>query len=194
VRRCRREDAFYGLGEKAGRLNKQGREFTMWNLDVLSPPESAEFTARYPTGDPRADRTSAEMDPYYVNIPLLYHCDYPAGAVAGSFVDNGFRGSYDFTDGEQFVISFEGGQYTEYIFAGPEIPDILATYTWLTGRMPLGGGVRGGGVRGRGGSRQPSAPCSRSTSSRGSLGARSDTLSDGSCQSPLGGSQGSVGR
>src|SRR3954454_12336754 len=49
-RRCRREDAFYGLGEKAGRLNKQGREFTMWNLDVLSPPESAEFTSRYPIG------------------------------------------------------------------------------------------------------------------------------------------------
>jgi alpha-glucosidase len=134
-RRCRREDAFYGLGEKAGRLDKQGREFTMWNLDVLSPPESAEFTSRHPAGDPRADRTSAEMDPYYVNIPLLYHCDYPAGAVAGSFVDNGFRGHYDFTDGEQYTIDFSGGQYTEYIFAGPEIPDILATYTWLTGRM-----------------------------------------------------------
>ena len=44
-RRCRQEDAVYGLGEKTGRHNRKGRDFTMWNLDVLSPERSAEFTA-----------------------------------------------------------------------------------------------------------------------------------------------------
>ena len=36
-RRCRQEDAIFGLGEKSGRHNRKGRDFTMWNTDVLSP-------------------------------------------------------------------------------------------------------------------------------------------------------------
>ena len=34
-RRCRPEDAIYGLGEKAGTHNRKGRDFTLWNTDVL---------------------------------------------------------------------------------------------------------------------------------------------------------------
>ncbi len=34
---CTREDAFLGLGEKTGRLNRKGRDFILWNNDVLSP-------------------------------------------------------------------------------------------------------------------------------------------------------------
>ena len=36
-RRCRPEDAIYGLGEKTGRHNRRGRDFTLWNTDVLDP-------------------------------------------------------------------------------------------------------------------------------------------------------------
>jgi alpha-glucosidase len=39
-RRCRQEDAIFGLGEKTGRHNRKGRDFTMWNTDVLSPYET----------------------------------------------------------------------------------------------------------------------------------------------------------
>ena len=42
-RRCRAEDAIYGLGEKTGRGNRKGRDFTLWNVDVLNPHETREF-------------------------------------------------------------------------------------------------------------------------------------------------------
>ncbi len=80
--RCRREDAIYGLGEKTGRHNRKGRDFTLWNTDVLSPTETAEFTRDQAPDDPRADRTSTEFDPYYVSIPFFYHQSYPGGAMA----------------------------------------------------------------------------------------------------------------
>ena len=99
------------------------------------PIATAEFTAGRPPDDPRADRTSTEFDPYYVSIPFFYHQAQPAGAMAGSFVDNGYRATYDFSEPEEYAIHFEGGQYTEYVFAGPAMPDILAAYTWLTGRI-----------------------------------------------------------
>jgi alpha-glucosidase len=133
-RRCRREDAVYGLGEKGGRHNRKGRDFTLWNTDVLSPTETLEFTSQYPAGHPRADRTSVEMDPFYVSIPFFYHQSYPDGAMAASFLDNGYRGSYEFSLDEEYRVHFAGGQYTEYVFAGPDMPQILEQYTWLTGR------------------------------------------------------------
>ena len=133
---CRHEDAIYGLGEKSGRLNRMGRDFTLWNTDVLSPDASGEFTAGREVGDPRADRTSTEFDPYYVSIPFFYHQD-PSGRMSASFVDNGYRGHYDFSHSREYRIHFGGGQYTEYVFAGPDMPEILAAYTWLTGRGSL---------------------------------------------------------
>ncbi|QGN57426.1 glycoside hydrolase family 31 protein [Nostocoides sp. HKS02] len=136
-RRCRQEDAIYGLGEKSGRHNRKGRDFTLWNTDVLSPSETKEFTAGKEPGDPRGDRTSVEFDPFYVTIPFFYHQTYPAGSMAGSFLDNGYRGFYEFSSPEEYRISFAGGQYTEYIFAGPDMPAILTAYTGLTGRIPL---------------------------------------------------------
>lgn len=133
-RRCRPEDAIYGLGEKTGSNNRKGRDFTLWNTDVLDPHSTAEFTADRPLDDPRADPRSAEFDPYYVSIPFFYHHAYPAGTMAGSFLDNGYRATYDFSQPEEYVIHFSGGQYTEYIFAGPAMAEVLAGYTWLTGR------------------------------------------------------------
>jgi alpha-glucosidase len=134
-RRCRREDAFYGLGEKSGHHNRRGRDFTLWNVDVLDPNGAREFTAGRSSDDPRADRTSTEFDPFYVSIPFFYHQGYPAGAMAGSFVDNGYRAEYEFSRPEEYRVHFQGGQYTEYVFAGPGMPEILERYTWLTGRI-----------------------------------------------------------
>ena len=134
-RRCRADDAFYGLGERTGRLDRKGRSFTLWNTDVLDPVRSAEFAGAHEPGDPRADNRSTEFDPYYVSIPLLHHLAHASGAVAASFVDNGFRASYDLTAAEEHALRFEGGQYTEYVFAGPAMADVLAAYTSLTGRV-----------------------------------------------------------
>ena len=134
-RRCRQEDAIYGLGEKTGWHNRKGRDFTLWNTDVLDPNATEEFTAGRPGDDPRSDPTSTQFDPYYVSVPFFYHQIDPTGTIAASFVDNGYRGTYEFSHPEEYRIQFSGGQYTEYIFAGPDMPEILAAYTWLTGRM-----------------------------------------------------------
>ena len=134
-RRCRKEDAIFGLGEKTGRHNRNGRDFTLWNTDVLDPHAAREFVRGRAADDPRADRTSVEWDPYYIAVPFFYHQTYPTGPMAASFVDNGYRGDYDFTQPDTYRVQFGGGQYTEYVFAGPNVGDILSTYTWLTGRM-----------------------------------------------------------
>ena len=136
-RRRRADDAIYGLGEKTGGHNRSGRDFTLWNTDVLDDAATAEFTAARHPDDPRSDPTSTEFDPYYVSIPFFYHHAHPSGATAGSFIDNGYRATYDFTDPDEYAIHFDGGQYTEYVFAGPAMADILSAYTWLTGRPGL---------------------------------------------------------
>jgi alpha-glucosidase len=133
-RRCRQEDGIFGLGEKTGHQNRKGRDFTLWNTDVLNPDATGEFRAGLDPADPRADRTSTEFDPYYISIPFFYHQSYPSGGMSGSFVDNAYRAAYEFSPREEYRFHFSGGQYTEYIFAGPRMPEILEAYTWLTGR------------------------------------------------------------
>lgn len=137
ARRCLPEDAIYGLGEKTGHQDRKGRDFTLWNTDVLDPRAAGEFTKGKATDDPRGDFTSTEFDPYYVSIPFFYHQSQLSGKMSGSFVDNGYRGNYEFSNPEQYRFHFSGGQYTEYIFAGPGMPQILEAYTWLTGRAAL---------------------------------------------------------
>ncbi len=133
-RRSAPDDAVWGLGEKSGRGNRKGRDFTLWNTDVLNPDSSGEFTSLHDPADPRADRESTEFDPFYVSIPFHYVQDGRTGAMAGSFLDNGYRTDYDFTGPDEYRLHASGGQYTEYLFAGPGMPEILAAYTWLTGR------------------------------------------------------------
>jgi alpha-glucosidase len=132
-RRCEVGDAVHGLGEKGGPGDRRGRDFVLWNTDVLDPARTAEFRAGRAPDDPRADMTSPEFDPYYVAIPFFHH-QRVDGAVAASFVDDGYRGHYDFTPATEYRIAFEGGQYVEYVFAGPDLPAVLEAYTWLTGR------------------------------------------------------------
>ena len=117
-------DAIYGLGEKTGRHNRRGRGFTLWNTDILNPHAAAPFGG---------DGESVDFDPYYVSIPFFHH-HTADGKVAASFVDNGYRAAYDFSRPDEYSFRFEGGQYTEYVFAGPSLPDIVEAYTWLTGR------------------------------------------------------------
>jgi alpha-glucosidase len=134
-RSCRQEDGFFGLGEKSGRFNRKDRDFTLWNNDVLNPVSAREFVEGREKEDPRASTTSVEFDPYYVSIPFFYHLSHDGNAAAGFFLDNGYRGHFDFAPQTHYGFHFQGGQYTEYIFAGPSMREILEGYTWLTGRM-----------------------------------------------------------
>lgn len=133
-RRCGHGDAFYGLGEKTGRFNRRGRDFTLWNSDVLNPNVSGGYRET-PGDDPLKDPASTLFDPYYISIPFFYHHPEDEDGMAGFFFDNGYRGRFEFSSPGEYRVRFDGGQYTEYIFAGPDMAGILGAYTWLTGRM-----------------------------------------------------------
>jgi alpha-glucosidase len=132
-RKIGRHDAIYGLGEKTGAFNRRGRQFILYNYDVLCHQEAQN---RLPKG---SDPSDTSYDPYYVSIPFFHHAVTTGGrtAVAGFFVDNGYRGLYDFVDAERYRFAFEGGQYTEYVFAGPTMQKVVEAYTWVTGRSGL---------------------------------------------------------
>jgi alpha-glucosidase len=136
-RKLGKNDPIYGLGEKSGSHNRRGREFTLWNTDVLNPTATGEFVSALESDDPRSDQTSVEFDPYYISIPFFYHQDAQSSKISGSFIDNSYRGYYDFSEDGSYLIHFAGGEYTEYVFAGPSMWQVLDGYTWLTGRMAL---------------------------------------------------------
>ncbi len=134
-RRCGRDDAFFGLGEKSGRFDRKGRDFLLWNTDILNPNVEREYRAKYPENDPHGDPRSTAFDPYYVSIPFFYHQPAGQSAMAGFFFDNPWKSSVSFSNPKKYFLHFQGGQYTEYVFAGPRMSDILRDYTALTGRM-----------------------------------------------------------
>lgn len=111
------EEHFYGLGEKAARLDKRRGTFTMWNTD----------TPGYHEG----------TDPLYHDIP--FYLGWQDGTVYGIFFDNSFRTNFDLganLDGN-VAFSADGGEMNYYFFWGPSIKKILGRYTELTGRLPM---------------------------------------------------------
>ncbi len=111
------DEHFYGLGEKAARLDKRREQFTMWNAD----------TPGYREG----------TDPIYQSIP--FYIGWEADAAYGIFFDNSYRTYFDFGRSSQAYSAFsaDGGEMNYYFFQGPSIKKILGRYTELTGRMPL---------------------------------------------------------
>jgi alpha-glucosidase len=135
MRRSAPHDSMYGLGEKTGAFDRRGRKFILWNTDVLTP--GVLQRNRLTEADLTLTGRSTRFDPYYASIPFFYHCraDARGARMAGFFVDNGYKGHFSFEDRDVYAYLFSGGQYTEYVFAGPSMRDILAAYTYVTGRM-----------------------------------------------------------
>ena len=136
TRRIARHDAIYGLGEKTGRFDRRGRNFILWNTDVLQPGVLAQNRLQEAEALPGS---STSFDPYYTSIPFFYHARTSAHAalLAGSFIDNGYKANFEFEAKDNYRIEFHGGQYTEYVFAGPDMKDVLEAYTFVTGRISL---------------------------------------------------------
>ena len=119
-RRCRPEDAIYGLGEKTGRHNRQRPR--LHALEHRRPRP-----ARRPPSSPRAGRPTTRARTARASSSTRTTSrsrsstttTQPTGAMAGSFVDNGYRADVRLLAPEEYAIRFEGGQYTEYVFAGP---------------------------------------------------------------------------
>ena len=96
TRRIAPHDAIYGLGRKDRRFDRRGRNFVLWNTDILHP----DVLHEKPLHESRPDATgrSTAFDPYYTSIPFFYHCraDAQTASVAGFFIDNGYKANFEF--------------------------------------------------------------------------------------------------
>jgi alpha-glucosidase len=112
-----RDESFYGLGDKAGPLDRRGHAFTLWNTDNFGFQEST--------------------DPLYKAIPFFIAAQQ-AGSY-GIFFDNNYRSSFDFglESPDFFSLGAEGGELNYYYIAGPEPKKVLSAYTAMVGRSPL---------------------------------------------------------
>jgi alpha-glucosidase len=108
---------FYGLGEKAARLDKRRSSFVNWNAD----------TPGYTEG----------KDPIYQTVP--FYTGLQDGRAYGIFFDNSYRSYFDFGKSSQQRVWFgaEGGELNYYFFYGPSLKKILNRYADLTGHMPM---------------------------------------------------------
>ncbi len=111
------DENYYGLGDKAGPMNRRNRAFTNWNTDEFGWQEST--------------------DPLYKTIPFFI--GLCKGTAYGVFFDNTYRSDFDFGKESQEFFSFgaEGGELNYYFIAGPAPKKIIEQYTAMTGRSPL---------------------------------------------------------
>ena len=111
------DEHYYGLGDKAGPLDRRGHAYGMWNTDAYGWQEST--------------------DPLYKDIPFFLAMRH--GTSYGLFLDNTWRSSFDFGRAARDTYSFgaEGGELNYYFFFGPNPKKVLESYTSLVGHVPL---------------------------------------------------------
>jgi len=113
-------DYVYGLGEKAGWLDKRHRKYIMRNTDVwLENPAGMGNTT----------------DPLYASFPFFIV--HNRQHTYGIFVDNAEFTEFDFTHDDWLEFSAPADVLNYYVFPGPALPDVVRQYTDLTGHMPL---------------------------------------------------------
>jgi alpha-glucosidase len=107
----------FGLGDKAGPLDRRNQAFSMWNTNSYAWQEAT--------------------DPVYKAIPFFV--TFRQGRAAGMFLDNTFRSSFDFGKENHTEYSFgsEGGPLDYYVMYGPDPKQVLREYAWLTGFTPM---------------------------------------------------------
>jgi alpha-glucosidase len=111
------DEHYFGLGDKAGPLDRREQSFRLWNTDAFRFQEST--------------------DPIYKSIPFFM--SERGGRYLGVFLDNTWSTNFDFGRGERNLYSMgaEGGPLDYYVFYGPDPKQVARTYAWLTGLPPL---------------------------------------------------------
>ncbi len=110
-------ESYYGLGDKPEHINLKGKRFENWATDSYA--------------------FGKNTDPIYKAIPFytgLHH-----GKSYGIFFDNTFRTYFDFCQERRNVTSFWalGGEMNYYFIYGPDMNDVVESYTDLTGTPEL---------------------------------------------------------
>lgn len=112
------DEAFYGLGDKTGFLNKRGYEYEMWNTDDPSP-QLDYFKSLY------------KSIPFFITLTKQ--------KVYGIFFDNHYRTYFNMgkESNEYYYFATDEGNLDYYFIYGDTMPEIINGYTYLTGTTPL---------------------------------------------------------
>ena len=112
------DEAFYGLGDKTGPLDKRGYEYDMWNTD--EPKTHVDF-----------------YKALYKSVP--FSIVLRKDAVFGLFFDNACYTRFDLGKESEnyYYYAAKGGNLNYYFIYGEEMPDVIKGYTYLTGTSPL---------------------------------------------------------
>ena len=107
-------ESYYGLGDKPVDNNLKGKRFENWVTDSYA--------------------YGRETDPIYKAIP--FYTALHNKKSYGIFFDNTFRSFFDFCHERRNITSFwaHGGEMNYYFIYGPEMSDVVANYTDLTGK------------------------------------------------------------
>jgi len=110
-------ESYYGLGDKPQHINLKGRRFENWATDSYA--------------------FGKDTDPIYKAIP--FYTGLHSGKSYGIFFDNTFRTYFDFCHERRNVTSFwaQGGEMNYYFIYGPDMNDVVTSYTDLTGTPEL---------------------------------------------------------
>lgn len=112
------KDCVYGLGDKAGVLNKRHYEYEMWNSDIPDPHED-------------------NFKSLYKSIPFML-VSKEKGAY-GIFFDNHNKTYFDLgkESDAYYVFGADEGNLDYYFIGGECLKEVISGYTWLTGRPPM---------------------------------------------------------
>ena len=107
-------ESYYGLGDKPVDVNLKGKRFENWVTDSYA--------------------FGKNTDPIYKAIP--FYTSIHDNKSYGIFFDNTFKTHFDFAQERRNVTSFwaQGGEMNYYFIYGPQMSDVVANYTDLTGK------------------------------------------------------------
>jgi len=107
-------ESYYGLGDKPEHINLKGKRFENWVTDSYA--------------------YGRQTDPIYKAIPFYTGLHHKKSY--GIFFDNTFKSYFDFAHERRNVTSFwaQGGEMDYYFIYGPEMQDVVESYTDLTGK------------------------------------------------------------
>ncbi|MFL1010523.1 glycoside hydrolase family 31 protein [Flavisericum labens] len=107
-------ESYYGLGDKPVDNNLKGKRFENWVTDSYA--------------------YGRDTDPIYKAIPFYTGLHHKKSY--GIFFDNTFRSYFDFCSERRNITSFwaHGGEMNYYFIYGPEMSEVVANYTDLTGK------------------------------------------------------------
>ncbi len=116
-KKAQQKEAFYGMGDKPMHSNLRGKRVENWATD------------EYAFGK--------DKDPIYKSVP--FYIGLHQENAYGIFFDNTFRTYFDFCQERHEVTSFwaQGGEMNYYFIYGPDMPQVVKSYTNLTGTGEL---------------------------------------------------------